>query len=160
LTALLLYVGEIKRHHAQLAGNDGSDGSLQPVVDAAFREAERACNLMKEMADSFEGPLYPETAAALGREAITWWLQSGKTKGSSRTGSANSTVTSRSILKLLTPRERETLKLIAAGSSNKQGAQRMNIAPRTFESHRAEVMRKVGAKNAADLVRLALSEGP
>ena len=58
--------------------------------------------------------------------------------------------------KPLTKREREVLSLISEGYSNKQGALRMNISPRTFESHRAEAMRKLGARNTADLVRLAL----
>lgn len=57
--------------------------------------------------------------------------------------------------KPLTRREREVLALISEGYSNKEGALRMNISPRTFESHRAEAMRKLGAKNAADLVRKA-----
>jgi DNA-binding CsgD family transcriptional regulator len=48
------------------------------------------------------------------------------------------------------------LSLISEGYSNKEGALRMNISPRTFESHRAEAMRKLGARNTADLVRLAL----
>src|SRR5690349_8920836 len=55
--------------------------------------------------------------------------------------------------KPLTRREREVLALISEGCSNKQGALRMRISPRTFESHRAEAMRKLGAKNTADLVR-------
>ena len=58
--------------------------------------------------------------------------------------------------KPLTKREREVLGLISEGCSNKQGALRMNISPRTFESHRAEAMRKLGARNTADLVRKAL----
>jgi DNA-binding CsgD family transcriptional regulator len=58
--------------------------------------------------------------------------------------------------KPLTRREREVLSLISEGYSNKQGALRMLISPRTFESHRAEAMRKLGARNTADLVRLAL----
>jgi DNA-binding CsgD family transcriptional regulator len=58
--------------------------------------------------------------------------------------------------KPLTRREREVLALISEGYSNKQGALRMNISPRTVESHRAEAMRKLGAKNTADLVRKAL----
>ena len=56
----------------------------------------------------------------------------------------------------LTRREREVLSLISEGYSNKQGALRMGISPRTFESHRAEAMRKLGARNTADLVRKAL----
>ena len=51
---------------------------------------------------------------------------------------------------------REVLKFISEGLSNKQGALRMNISPRTFESHRAEAMRKLGARNTAELVRVAL----
>jgi len=58
--------------------------------------------------------------------------------------------------KRLTKREREVLSLISEGYSNKQGALRMQISPRTFESHRAEAMRKLGARNTADLVRAAL----
>ncbi len=58
--------------------------------------------------------------------------------------------------KPLTRREREVLALISQGCSNKQGALRMQISPRTFESHRAEAMRKLGARNTADLVRKAL----
>jgi DNA-binding CsgD family transcriptional regulator len=58
--------------------------------------------------------------------------------------------------KRLTKREREVLRLISEGYSNKQGALRMQISPRTFESHRAEAMRKLGARNTADLVRAAL----
>ena len=56
----------------------------------------------------------------------------------------------------LTKREREVLNLISEGYSNKQGALRMQISPRTFESHRAEAMRKLGARNTADLVRAVL----
>jgi DNA-binding CsgD family transcriptional regulator len=58
----------------------------------------------------------------------------------------------------LTPREREVLGHVSQGCSNKQGALRMQIGPRTFESHRARLMRKLGARNAADLVRMALGE--
>jgi DNA-binding CsgD family transcriptional regulator len=58
--------------------------------------------------------------------------------------------------KPLTKREREALNLISEGCSNKEGALRMHISPRTFESHRAEAMRKLGARNTAALVRAAL----
>ena len=60
--------------------------------------------------------------------------------------------------RVLTPREDEVLDLIVRGSSNKEGAHRLGIATRTFEAHRAHIMEKLGARNAADLVRLALSE--
>jgi FixJ family two-component response regulator len=59
---------------------------------------------------------------------------------------------------LLTSRERDVLNQIAAGSSNKQAGRELGISPRTIEVHRARIMEKLGAKNAADLVRIVLSE--
>jgi FixJ family two-component response regulator len=60
---------------------------------------------------------------------------------------------------LLTPREREVLAQIAQGASNKEAGRQLGISPRTIEVHRARIMEKLGAKNAADLVRIVLSEG-
>lgn len=58
---------------------------------------------------------------------------------------------------LLTPREREVLHQIAAGASNKEAGRSLGISPRTIEVHRARIMEKLGAKNAADLVRIVLT---
>src|SRR6476661_7711937 len=60
---------------------------------------------------------------------------------------------------LLTPREREVLAQIAEGASNKEVGRRLGISPRTVEVHRARIMEKIGARNAADLVRIVLSSG-
>lgn len=57
---------------------------------------------------------------------------------------------------LLTARERQVLALVSAGLSNKEGAHRLQISSRTFETHRAQVIRKLGARNTADLVRMSL----
>jgi FixJ family two-component response regulator len=56
----------------------------------------------------------------------------------------------------LTPRERDVLAQIVAGASNKEAGRSLKISPRTIEIHRARIMDKLGAKNAADLVRIAL----
>ncbi|NRG19578.1 response regulator transcription factor [Rhizobiales bacterium] len=57
----------------------------------------------------------------------------------------------------LTPREREVLEQITAGASNKEAGRVLGISPRTIEVHRARIMEKLGARNAADLVRIVLT---
>src|SRR6202163_1369771 len=156
LTALRLYIGEIRQSSGRFRETAEAQDGMQHMVEAAFQETERLCAMMRLIADSFEEPLYPESAAALGRDVISWWSRSGGTEGSghaSEGGPAGA-----ASFALLTPREREVLGHVSQGCSNKQGAIRMQIGPRTFESHRARVMRKFGARNAADLVRMALSE--
>jgi DNA-binding CsgD family transcriptional regulator len=59
----------------------------------------------------------------------------------------------------LTAREREVLKQIAQGASNKEASRELGISPRTVEVHRARIMEKLGAKNVADLMRIVLSGG-
>lgn len=59
-------------------------------------------------------------------------------------------------LSSLTHREREVLDLILRGGSNKEAGKTLNISPRTVEVHRARVMQKLGARNTAEMVRIAL----
>jgi FixJ family two-component response regulator len=59
----------------------------------------------------------------------------------------------------LTKREQEVLAQIAAGASNKEAGHELGISPRTIEVHRARIMEKLSAKNAADLVRIVLGAG-
>ena len=59
---------------------------------------------------------------------------------------------------LLTRRERDVLGQVARGASNKEAGRRLGISPRTIEVHRARIMDKLGARNAADLMRIVLSE--
>jgi two-component system response regulator FixJ len=57
----------------------------------------------------------------------------------------------------LTPREREVLRLITDGKSNKEAGRALGISPRTVEVHRARIMEKLAAKNTADLMRIVLT---
>jgi DNA-binding NarL/FixJ family response regulator len=56
----------------------------------------------------------------------------------------------------LTPREREVAELIAQGKISKQIASTLEISPKTVETHRAAVMRKLKLRTTADLVRYAV----
>lgn len=58
----------------------------------------------------------------------------------------------------LTPRERDVLRLLVHGMTNRMIAQELGISARTVENHRAKVMEKSGADSLPELVRLALRE--
>ncbi len=68
----------------------------------------------------------------------------------------------RSRFDALTTRQRQVMELAVAGMSNREIASRLDISYRTVEIHRAWLMERMGAKNVADLVRLAMKmeEGP
>jgi len=57
----------------------------------------------------------------------------------------------------LTRREREVLEQFTAGASNKEAGRTLGISPRTIEDHRANIMKKLGARNAADLIRIVMT---
>lgn len=59
----------------------------------------------------------------------------------------------------LSTREREVLQFIVEGLPNKQVAERLRLSVRTVEKHRQRVMRKVGAKRATELVKIAVTRG-
>lgn len=56
----------------------------------------------------------------------------------------------------LTPREREILQSVAEGNSTKEVASRLHVSPKTVETHRANIMRKLQFSSLADLVRYAI----
>ena len=57
----------------------------------------------------------------------------------------------------LSDRQRQVMNLVAEGMVNKAIAARLGISPRTVEIYRARVMEKMGARNLAELVRMALA---
>jgi FixJ family two-component response regulator len=56
---------------------------------------------------------------------------------------------------LLTPREREVLPFVVAGLANKQTAAELGTSEITIGVHRGQIMRKMGARSLAELVRMA-----
>lgn len=61
--------------------------------------------------------------------------------------------------KPLSAREREVLQLIAEGCSSKQIATKLNLAVPTVETHRRQVMNKVGLRSVAELTKYAVRAG-
>ena len=60
---------------------------------------------------------------------------------------------------LLTDREKEVLQLLAEGRSNKEVAQLLNLGLSTVETHRANLMQKLGLHNTAEIVLYAVRKG-
>lgn len=145
LTALLLYMGEIKQHSHMLALTAAEKVYLQTIVQNALQQTERVCALVKQIAGEQEAIAHASSGDVEQRTARVGHIGRPQRRPFKDAGH-----------KALTRREREVLHLISEGYSNKEGALRMQISPRTFESHRAEAMRKLGARNTADLVRAAL----
>lgn len=59
----------------------------------------------------------------------------------------------------LTPRQREVLKRIAEGGSTKEIAFELNLSVKTVETHRAQIMERLGIRDVAGLVRYAMRTG-
>ena len=62
-------------------------------------------------------------------------------------------------LSTLSPREREVLQLATEGYGNPEIAEKLFISPRTAETHRTNLMRKLGLQSQTDLVRFAIRKG-
>ena len=60
---------------------------------------------------------------------------------------------------LLTTRQRQILAQIAHGSTNKQIAWDLKISEKTVENHRAELLQRLGVRNSAEAIRLAIEAG-
>lgn len=59
----------------------------------------------------------------------------------------------------VTPRERAVMKLIAEGNRNREIAELLGISPKTVEKHRANLMGKLGLRNAAAVTAFAAGKG-
>lgn len=98
--------------------------------------------------DFIEKPFDPAIVATRVRDAIEAWHNVNREDGN--------LVGDFPGHEQLTARERDVLERIARGASNKEAGRELGISPRTIEVHRARIMEKLSAKNAADLMRIVL----
>jgi FixJ family two-component response regulator len=128
------------------------------LIVSGQRDVPTAVDAIKGGAlDFIEKPIEAAAVVARVRDAIMGWTR--RTAGGSGLLSAERLGEVKGG-DLLTPREREVLGKVVAGASNKEAGRMLGISPRTVEVHRARVMDKLGARNAADLVRIVVGQGP
>lgn len=108
--------------------------------------AEARVILRGGVRDLLPGPLDPRLVRRTIDAALADWRAAQDMLASRREAEAR--------LAALTPRERDILDAIAAGLGNKAIARRLDLSPRTVEVHRANIMRRAGTGNVAELLRL------
>jgi DNA-binding NarL/FixJ family response regulator len=118
--------------------------ALRSGVHGYVRKDATAADLIRAIRDVAEGHLY--LSPPFSDQAIEAYRQ--------RAADAETDPYDR-----LTGREREVLHLAAEGLGNVEMAGRLGISPRTVETHRAHVMRKLGLRGLTDVVRFALRRG-
>ena len=119
------------------------------VLITAHGDVEMAVSAIKAGAfDFIEKPFEPTRLLVSIRNA----LEVGEHKASD----AAHIEKLQSRFKMLSERQRQVMELAVVGLSNKEIGSRLNISPKTVEYHRAWVMERIGAKNLAELVRIAI----
>jgi DNA-binding NarL/FixJ family response regulator len=88
-----------------------------------------------------------------GKTYISPTVASGVLNRDEETGKSTSPLTT------LSSREREVMKLLCEGCPNRDVAKKLHISPRTIDSHRANIMKKLGVNSNAELTQLALKYG-
>jgi DNA-binding NarL/FixJ family response regulator len=141
---------QIKRHNPSIEILFYSDNNEDHVITEAFRSGIRG-HVLKS--DSEETLI--DAVSALGRHepflstraSETLLIQMLKLKADSEQAYA------------LTVREREIVRLLSEGRSNKEIGSHLHISVKTVEAHRATVMRKLGYTSITELVRYAIRNG-
>ena len=125
-----------KKEYLRLAFSAGADGYL--LKEATGDELFDAIGAIRNGENYVSNAFFKELTS----ELIQLYRSGGKLKA-----------------EVLTHREKEVLKLIAEGKSSKEIAELLFISIYTVNNHRAKIIKKLGLKKTADLVRYAIREG-
>ena len=133
---------------------------LRVIVLTVHEAGEYAIRALREGAAGF----LPKSAASTELEQAIQTVIRGEVYVSPETSRKTlleygKGTTKRDLLGTLSPRQREVLRLIAEGRTTKQIAQVLEISVKTVETHRAQLMERLGIHDVAGLVRYAIMVG-
>lgn len=134
--------------------------AIRVIVLTVHEAGEYAIRALREGAAGF----LPKSAASAELEQAIHTVMNGEVYISPETSRKTlidfgKGVTKRDLLDTLSPRQREVLRLIAEGRTTKQIAQMLEISVKTVETHRAQLMERLGIHDVAGLVRYAIIVG-
>lgn len=143
---------QIRREHpeTEVVAFTGTDS--EALVHQLFTAGARACVLKTEAGEQLIPAVrslalhQPFLASRTAQIVFERYLQGGTVPEPAAPGG-------------LTPRELQTVKLVAEGQSNKEMAATFGIGVKTVETHRAAIMRKLALGSVPDLVRFAIRHG-
>lgn len=133
----------VKRHYPE----------IRVIVLTVHEAGEYAIRALKEGAAGF----LPKSAASTELEQAIQAVLRGE--GYVKTMIESGKPTKQDQLATLSPRQREVLRLIAEGKTTKQIAHELEISVKTVETHRAQLMERLGIHDVAGLVRYAIIVG-
>ena len=136
IKVLVLTMYDDERYVQRILRAGASGYVLKQAASAELISAIRAVSL---------GECY--LSAAISKKLVDAFVRSGQTTGTEDP------------YDLLTDREREVLQLVAEGHTSKEIANLICIGAKTVETHRANVMDKLGIRGLAGLTRFAISRG-
>lgn len=128
--------------------------SERPFVTAMLRAGASAYLLKNSAASELTAAI---AAVLKGETYLSPKVAGGLVDGHVRTPSAAQA--SPSVFAALTPREREVLQLLSEGQTSKQIAASLHISLKTVETHRSQIMNKLGIRSVAELTKYAIREG-
>lgn len=114
-------------------------------ADGYLLKEDVAKELFAALESIFRRDIY--ISSLLGEEMKGAWLKIIRERKNARTS------------EMLSSREKEVLKLVAEGKSNKVTADLLCISTRTVDHHRARIIKKLNLKGTAELIRYAIAKG-
>lgn len=138
--------------------NNGAGHWPRHIACPVFVQGEPHC--MLEFASATPAVRLPEGPSELGHVLLgltAEWIAHEVQLDERHTSESAQLESARARFATVTWRERDVLRLLVQGESNKAIARSLGLSPKTVEMHRANLIRKTSAKSSIELVQLAVS---